>query len=266
MDHIKRKLHEVIFEAETPLGKWFDILLLWAILASVLMVVLESVQSINAYLGPWIKYLEWFFTILFTLEYILRIYSVEKARKYIFSFYGMIDLLAVLPSYLSLYFASAHSLLVIRTLRMLRVFRIFKLGRYVGEAQVLLKALSTSRPKITVFLVTVLSLVTITGTLMYMIEGAEHGFTSIPRSIYWAIVTMTTVGYGDLSPQTPTGQFLASIIMIMGYGIIAVPTGIVSVELAKASDPRANTICCPSCALEGHDPLAKFCRQCGSQL
>lgn len=263
---LRETLHEIIFEAETPAGKLFDVILLWAIVLSVATVILESVTGFQSEYGAILKWVEWFFTILFTIEYILRIFSVHRPLSYIFSFYGMVDLIAIVPTYLSLYFSGVHSLLVIRSMRMLRVFRVFKLGRYLGEANILWTALKASRPKITVFLVTVLSLVLITGTVMYLIEGAANGFTSIPKSIYWAIVTMTTVGYGDITPQTILGQFIASAIMIMGYAIIAVPTGIVSVEIANASKLKINTIACPSCTVEGHDTDAIHCRFCGARL
>jgi voltage-gated potassium channel len=236
----REALHEVIFEANTPLGKLFDILLLWAIILSVLAVVLESVPAYRARFGEEFRVTEWIFTILFTVEYLLRIFAVRKPLGFIFSFYGLIDLMAILPSYLSFYFTGLHSLLVIRAFRLLRVFIVLKLGRYLGEANVLAQALKASRPKITVFLLAVLSIVLIVGTCMYLIEGEKSGFTSIPMAVYWAIVTMTTVGYGDLIPQTDIGRFLASIIMIMGYGIIAVPTGIVSMELSQVGKGKHN--------------------------
>ena len=264
--NIRETLHQIIFEAETPSGRLFDILLLWAIVLSVGAVILESVSSFRANYGTLLKWIEWIFTLLFTLEYILRIFSVKKPLNYIFSFFGLVDLLAIVPTYLSLYFSGAHSLLVVRSVRMLRVFRIFKLGRYLGEADVLWAALKASRPKISVFLLSVLSLVLIMGTIMYLVEGDTNGFTSIPTGIYWAIVTMTTVGYGDVVPQTVFGQTLASILMIMGYAIIAVPTGIVSVELAHVAKLKVNTLTCPGCTAEGHDLDAVYCRFCGMKL
>lgn len=261
------RLHDIIFEADTPLGKLFDVTLLWFIGFSVLAVMLESVASINAEFGVYLRVAEWFFTIYFTIEYLLRILIVWRPLSYIFSFYGIVDLLAILPTYLSLFFFDTHYLLMIRALRLLRVFRVFKLGRYVSEAQVLRDALTASRPKITVFLGSVLTLVLVMGALMYLIEGEENGFTSIPRSIYWAIVTMTTVGYGDIAPRTPLGQGLAAILMILGYGIIAIPTGIVSAELArKPGEAKVSTHCCLECSREGHDTDAGFCKYCGAKF
>ena len=263
-DHLlKTKLYDIIFESDTPAGKWFDIILLWAIILSVLVVYLESISELRNKYGGLFYYLEWIFTILFTIEYLLRIISVKKPQVYIFSFYGMVDLLAILPTYLSLFFAGSQYLLVIRILRLLRVFRIFKLNHMMGQATILKKAMLASRGKIAVFLFAVLTLVVIVGAVMYVVEGPENGFTSIPVSMYWAIVTMTTVGYGDISPQTPLGQFLASIVMIMGYAIIAVPTGIVSVEIADVTK-RSIARSCPNCLKEGLDPDSKFCKYCGT--
>lgn len=262
----RSRLHEIIFEADTKAGKRFDVLLFWAIGLSVLVVALESVPTFNAKYGLWFRALEWGFTGLFTIEYILRIYSVRRPWKYIFSFYGLVDLLAILPTYLGLYFISSHSLRMIRILRLLRVFRVLKLISFTKQAQQLQKALNASKQKIIVFLLTVLTLVVILGTLMYMIESPKDGFTSIPRSIYWAIVTLTTVGYGDITPQTVIGQTLASIIMITGYAIIAVPTGIVTAEFIKSEKTSGNTQACPSCSREGHDDDAKYCKFCGSKL
>lgn len=261
----RKKLYEIIFEADTPAGKWFDIILLWAILLSVLVVFLESISGLRTDYGVIFFYLEWFFTILFTIEYTLRIISTKKPVGYIFSFYGVIDLLAILPTYLSLVFTGSQYLLVIRILRLLRVFRILKLTHLVKQAAILKKALIASRGKIIVFLFAVLTLIVIVGAVMYVIEGPENGFTSIPFSMYWAIVTMTTVGYGDVSPQTTLGQIFASIVMIMGYAIIAVPTGIVSVEIADAKK-KITTQVCPKCFKEGHDPDAKHCKYCGSLI
>lgn len=269
---LKEKIYEIIFGTETPAGKLFDIILLWAIILSIIIVMLDSVPSIEKEYRRVLIYLEWFFTILFTIEYLLRIYSEKKPIRYIFSFFGIIDLLAILPTYLSLIFTETRYLLVIRSLRLLRIFRILKLGRYLGEAQTLIVALRASRPKIIVFLGTVLSIVIIMGAIMYMVEGEKNGFSSIPRSIYWAIVTLTTVGYGDIAPQTMLGQFLAAIIMIMGYAIIAVPTGIVSVNLAEAEQSRREAKealqqrQCPSCNYIIKDSAAKFCQECGMNL
>ena len=263
----KEKLRDIIFEAETPAGKAFDILLLILIVVSIILVSLEIVHAIGDQCGDVFYSLDWIVTIFFTAEYLLRIYVVESKKQYIFSFYGIIDLLSVLPTYLSLFFFGAQSLTVVRVFRLLRIFRILKLGRFVGEAQELRMAIRRSRPKITVFVGGVLSIVVVMGAVMYIIEGEEHGFTSIPKSMYWAVVTMTTVGFGDITPKTPLGQMIASGLMIMGYGILAVPTGIVSVELSQASqDRRCNTINCYECGLEGHELDAKFCRDCGATL
>lgn len=260
------KLHEIIFEAETPAGKAFDILLILSILLSVITIMIGSVRHIRAQHEVLLHGAEWFFTALFTVEYALRLLCVGRPLLYATSFFGIVDLLAIAPTYLSLVLPGSQYLLVIRTLRMLRIFRILKLVKYVGEAQYLLRALRASRRKITVFLFTVLIIVVIVGALMYVIEGVDNGFTSIPRSIYWAIVTLTTVGYGDISPQTSLGQTLAALVMIMGYSIIAVPTGIVTAELAFARDRPVNTQACPSCSAEGHDTDAEYCKYCGAKL
>ena len=261
----RNKLYEIIFEADTPAGKWFDIFLLWAILISVLVVFLESISELRSSYGDIFYYLEWFFTILFSVEYILRIISTKKPFGYIFSFYGIIDVLAILPTYLSLVIAGSQYLLVIRILRLLRVFRILKLTHMIRQTTILKRALIASRGKIAVFLFAVLTLIVIIGAVMYVIEGPENGFTSIPFSMYWAIVTMTTVGYGDISPQTTIGQIFASFVMIMGYAIIAVPTGIVSVEIAAVTKKSSAQVC-PSCFKEGHDLDAKYCKYCGSSI
>ena len=263
---LRLKIHRVIYEADTSAGKAFDIVLLSAILLSIIAVMLESVHSIGkAYSGPF-KIFEWIITILFTCEYILRLLSVEKPLKYVFSFYGLVDILSILPTYMSLFVGDIHYLMTIRAVRLFRIFRIFKLARFLGEADHLWLALKASRPKITVFLITVITMAILLGSVMYLIEGEENGFTSIPRSIYWAIVTMTTVGYGDITPQTITGQMLATIIMVMGYGIIAIPTGIVSAELAFSNKKKITTQACPSCSLEGHESDAKHCKFCGVEL
>lgn len=262
----RNKLHEIIFEADTPAGKLFDILLLLAILLSVVAVMLETVEAIGVDYGPQLRTLEWIFTILFTIEYVVRIICVKRPWKYVTSFYGIIDLLAVIPTYLSLVVAGTHSLIVIRAVRLLRVFRILKLARYLGEAAVLMRALRASKPKIIVFLGGVFTLVIIIGTVMYLVEGSDSGFTSIPKSTYWAIVTLTTVGYGDITPQTPLGQFLSAFVMVMGYGIIAVPTGIVSVELSKVQRESIDTHACTECGRIGHDADARFCKFCGGAL
>ena len=260
------RIHEVIFEAETPAGKAFDVALLVAIVVSIAAVCLESVASIQAQYGPFLRALEWAITILFTIEYVLRLMSVRKPWRYALSFFGIVDLLSILPTYLSLFVAGTQSLVVIRALRLLRVFRVLKLGHFVGEARLLRAALHASSRKIVVFLGVVLTLVIIVGSMMYLIEGPENGFTSIPLSIYWAVVTMTTVGYGDIAPQTVLGKIVASGVMIMGYGIIAVPTGIVTVELASAVKTSVRTDACPDCGADGHAIDAVHCRYCGSHL
>ena len=264
---LKSRLYEIVFESDTPAGKTYDIGLLTCIVTSVIVVALESISTLKSEFDRWLYILEWFFTIIFTIDYIARLWIVKSKKQYFFSFFGIIDLLSILPTYLGLFLVGAQSLMVIRSIRLLRIFRIFKLTRYVGEGQNLAQALRLSRPKIIVFLVTISTSVIITGTVMYMVEGPEHGFTSIPKSIYWAIVTMTTVGYGDLAPQTALGQTLASFIMILGYGIIAVPTGIVSAEMvALKHKEKITTQVCPHCLKEGHDHDAVFCKYCGGNL
>jgi voltage-gated potassium channel len=261
----RHRLYEVVFEAETPAGRAFDITLTTLILLSVFAVFAESIKWIREIFGPELYAAEWAFTILFTVEYLLRLISVRRPAKYALSFYGLVDLLAILPTYISLFVPGTQYLLVIRILRLLRIFRVLKLTSYISEGRVISTALRASRQKITVFLVAVVTIVTVVGSLMYVIEGEAHGFTDIPTSIYWAIVTLTTVGYGDLSPQTPFGKFVAALVMIMGYGIIAVPTGIVTAELARAAKP-ASTHVCPECHAEGHDLDALHCKYCGSLL
>ncbi|MDJ0975725.1 MAG: ion transporter [Planctomycetota bacterium] len=260
-------MHTVIFEADTPLGKAFDVGLLLSILASIVLVSLESVESIRVVHGDLLRALEWALTIAFTVEYVLRLYCVDRPLRYARSFYGIVDLLAIVPTYVSLILPAAAPLMVIRALRLLRVFRVFKLGHFVAEADMLYSAMAASRRKIMVFLGSVVTLVFLLGTLMYIVEPAEAGFRSIPDSVYWAIVTMTTVGYGDIAPTTVVGKFIASFVMIVGYGIIAVPTGIVSVELAKIG-PAApmTTQACPSCGVEDHSHRAQYCHQCGAHL
>jgi voltage-gated potassium channel len=259
-------LHEVIFEADTPAGKGFDVLLIFSILVSVAAVMLDSMGPVRMLHGSLLYGVEWFFTLLFSIEYFLRLLCVGRPLKYAVSFYGIVDLLAIIPTYVSLILPGSQYLLVIRILRILRIFRILKLVPYLGEAQLLVKALRASGRKIAVFLYTVLTLVVIFGSLMYVIESEASGFTSIPRSIYWAIVTLTTVGYGDISPQTGLGQVLASMIMILGYGIIAVPTGIVTVEMSQTFGRKVSTQSCPECSAEGHDADAVYCKYCGSEL
>ena len=260
----RRRLHEIIFEADTPAGRAFDVALLVVILLSVLAVLLESVPHVRQAYGGTLHVVEWAFTVLFTVEYVLRLISVTRPVHYAVSFFGMVDLLAVLPTYLALLVPSAQSLMVIRAVRLLRVFRILKLARFLEDAELLLRALRASR-KITIFLGSLITIVLIVGTLMYLIEGEEHGFTSIPASMYWAVVTMTTVGYGDITPKTPAGRLLAAFVMILGYSIIAVPTGIVSVELAQATRP-VSTQACPACGRQGHDADASHCKHCGAAL
>ena len=260
------RLHEVVFEADTPAGKAFDIVLILSIIASVIVVMLDSVEPTHARYGVWLTRLEWTFTVLFTLEYLVRLASVRHPSRYALSFFGVVDLLAILPTYLSLIVPGSQSLLVIRTVRLLRVFRVFKLGYYLSEASALLTAMRASRGKITVFLASVLSIAAIMGTLLYLIEGEASGFTSIPRGVYWAIVTMTTVGYGDIAPETVLGQVAASGIMVLGYAIIAIPTGIVSAELVQAARRPVSTQACLACSAEGHDADAVCCKYCGERL
>ncbi|MBN2591244.1 MAG: ion transporter [Sedimentisphaerales bacterium] len=264
--NLRQVLFEIIFEADTPAGKLFDVVLIICILLSVIVVMLDSVSTINAKHHEKLYTIEWIFTILFTLEYILRLICVGKPVQYAKSFFGIIDLLAILPTYMSLFFLGTRYLSVIRILRVLRVFRVLKLGHHVKEAAVLKKALYASRRKIIVFIFAVLTLVVIIGSLMYVIENAENGFTSIPQSIYWAIVTLTTVGYGDISPVSELGQFLAAIVMILGYSIIAIPTGIVTAELTLSGKEKQNTQACPNCSAEGHDNDAIYCKFCGTKL
>lgn len=266
MSDARAKAHEIIFEADTPAGKLFDVVLLALILASVVVVMLDTVEDIESAHGTLLTMLEWVFTAVFTLEYGLRLWCVGKPSKYAFSFFGVVDLLAVLPTYLSLVVPGAEALLVIRLLRMLRVFRVLKLVQYIGEGNVLLKALVASRHKITVFLFSVLIVVVIVGALMFVIEGKESGFTSIPQSMYWAIVTLTTVGYGDVAPATAVGKALAAFVMIMGFGIIAVPTGIVTAELTRAAKTPTNTLVCQACHAHRHDDDAVHCKHCGGKL
>ncbi|HOW26341.1 MAG TPA: ion transporter [Bacteroidales bacterium] len=264
------KLRRVIFESDTPSGRRFDIILLITILFSVLVVMLDSIPAVKASIGDFLKVIEWVVTGLFTLEYLLRVWTIGRPIKYMTSFYGIIDLVAVLPTYLSLLLAGSEYLIIIRVIRMLRIFRILKLGRFMAASNVLVIAMKESRHKIIVFLEVILTIVVIVGAFMYLIEGPENGFTSIPVSIYWAIVTITTVGYGDISPATPLGQIIASVIMILGYAIIAVPTGIITMEMSKAQQLQkthnASQIFCWSCGETDHDPGASYCRKCGAKL
>lgn len=269
----KNTIHEVIYEADTPLGKLFDIVLIFLIVLSVILVMLESVKEVDQHYHRILLTLEWVVTIFFTLEYIARLISIRKPWKYVFSLYGIIDFVSTIPLYLSYILAGSQVLLAVRAFRLLRIFRILKLVKFMGEASQLKAALKASRAKIAVFIYVVLILSVMMGTLMYLIESDEAGFTSIPRSIYWTIVTLTTVGYGDIAPQTNVGQLLATIIMILGYGIIAVPTGIVTVEFSKhakgakgKSLVHTNTQACPSCSAEGHRDDATNCYKCGELL
>ncbi|MGN7989336.1 ion transporter [Pedobacter sp. 22226] len=261
------KLHEVIYESNTPAGKAFDIGLLIAIFSSIIVVMLDSVVSIHLKYGKLFNITEWIFAALFTIEYILRLVSIRKPIRYVFSPLGIIDLIALLPSYLSIFFIGAQSLLVFRALRLLRVFRIFKLGHFLTEINFLTQALKNSVRKISIFLLTVLTITVILGSIMYLVERRENGFSNIPESIYWAIVTITTVGYGDISPITPLGKFVASVVMLIGYAIIAVPTGIITHDIAVAARQKKELPeSCPSCSREGHDSDALFCKYCGSSL
>lgn len=261
----RHRVHEVVFESETTAGRAFDITVIALILLSVAAVILESVRYVRDIFGPELQIAEWTFTILFTLEYILRLVSVKRPLRYALSFYGLVDLVAIVPTYLSLFIPGTHFFLTVRLLRLLRIFRILKLAEYTSASRVITSALIASRKKIFVFLVAVLTIVTVVGSLMYAVEGEENGFTDIPTSIYWAIVTMTTVGYGDLSPQTPLGKFFASVVMILGYGIIAVPTGIVTAELARSGRAESSQVC-PECHAEPHDIDALHCKYCGTKL
>lgn len=265
MATLREHLRVIIFEAETPMGRIFDLGLLASIIGSVAVVSLESVQTIREDHGRLLVAFEWFFTIAFTIEYVLRLWIVDRPLRYARSFFGLVDLLAILPTYLSLLLPGAQGLQVIRVLRLLRVFRVLKMARFLGEANVLSAALHSSRHKVAVFLGTVVCIVIIMGSAMTLVEGPSSGFTSIPRGMYWAVVTMTTVGYGDITPQSVLGQLLASVVMIMGYAIIAVPTGIVSAEMIEQYR-KPTTRSCPSCTSEGHAWDARYCKDCGREL
>ena len=264
MSNFKSKIKVIIFGTDTPAGKYFDLVLIISILLSVLIVMLDSVSDLHKEYGLIFNYFEWIFTILFSLEYLLRIYCIRIASSYIFSLYGIIDLLALIPTYLAVFLPGASIFSVIRVLRVLRVFRILKLVQFMGEANLLIKAIKSSRRKILVFLFFVINLVIILGSIMYLVEGESSGFDSIPRSIYWAIVTLTTVGYGDISPITNLGQFIAAAIMIMGYVIIAIPTGIVATEM-RFSNRRRKKVCIV-CNHEKQEINAKFCNNCGAKF
>jgi len=270
-DGLRKKMHEVIFEADTPAGKWFDVILLISISTSVLVVILESVESIDQQYGRLFDALEWFFTILFSIEYLLRLYVVLSPLRYASSFFGIIDLISILPTYFSFFFPGQQYFLVIRALRLLRIFRVFKLGHFLSEGDIILRSLRASQPKITVFLTFIILVVLIIGSLMYLIEGGTNsGFSNIPQGMYWAIVTLTTVGYGDITPITNLGRFLSALVMILGYAVIAVPTGIVSAEFIQASNRRksrrVSTQVCRHCSLEGHPEGAAYCWHCGAKM
>lgn len=260
-------LHQVIFEADTPAGRLFDIVVIWLIVLSVLAVSAETMGGLSPDTHLALRGLEWVFTIVFTIEYILRLMAVRRPLWYARSFFGVVDLLAILPTWISIIFPGAQALLVVRVLRLLRIFRVFKLARFVSEARLLRNALRHSVRKITVFLLVVATIVVVVGAMMLVIEGPESGFTSLPRSMYWAVVTLTTVGYGDIAPVTALGRLLASVVMILGYGIIAVPTGIVTAELTLGSrELMVSTQACPECGIGGHEFNAQFCRRCGAKL
>lgn len=266
-DHgLRARVHELIFEADTRAGKFFDLALIFCILLSVVAVVLDSMAGVRARHGVLLGRIEWALTILFTVEYLLRLWCIGRPLRYATSFYGVVDLLAILPTYLSLLFPAGRYLLVIRMLRVLRIFRILKLVQLLDEARHMNRVLRASVRRLAVFFATIIVLVVVFGSVMYVVEGEQNGFTSIPRSVYWAIVTMTTVGYGDISPQTALGQSLASLVMLVGFSIIAVPTGIVAAEFRRARGGQVSTQVCPQCAAEGHDVDAVYCRICGSRL
>ncbi len=263
----RAKLHRVIYESNTPAGKTFDVVLLFLIVASIIVVMLDSIEAYNEKYSVLFDVLEWTFTIIFTLEYILRLVCIKRPGMYAISFLGIIDLLALIPSFLAILFPAANSLLVLRALRLLRIFRIFKLTHFLSEMQFLKAAIKSSVKKISIFMLVVLSIVIILGSVMYLVEGRQNGFNTIPDSVYWSIVTITTVGYGDITPVTTLGKFIASIMMFIGYGIIAVPTGILTTEMALAARTRGHGHeVCPGCGKEGHDADAKFCKWCGSVL
>ncbi|MGB5621899.1 MAG: ion transporter [Gammaproteobacteria bacterium] len=263
---LRRRAFQLIFLSDTPAGRNVDLLLLVAILVSVAAVVLSSMATVNARFGVGLYRLEWLFTAFFTIEYGIRIWCLRSPRKYIFSFFGVVDLMSVLPAYLELITVGYSQLLMIRLLRILRLFRVLKLSRYVGAANSLVAAMRHSGRRILIFLYVMLTLVTVFGAVMYMVEGPENGFTSIPKGIYWAVVTLTTVGFGDITPQTNLGRFIASLAMIMGYAIIAVPTGIFAAGLRDVLVRRQSDIRCPECAVSGHEEDADYCKRCGSAL
>ncbi len=258
----KEKLYQIVFESDTRGGKLFDVLLLWSILISIMVAVLDSIPQLHQSLNNAFYLVEWFFTILFTIEYFLRIYIIRRPKEYIFSFWGLIDLMAILPTYLSLIFMGSQYMLVVRVLRLLRVFRVLRLLRFYRESLMLLKAFRASFFKISIFLSAIVVIVILLGTIMYVVEGGKNGFSSIPQSIYWAVITITTVGYGDIVPQTVLGKIISSVTMILGYSIIAVPTGFITVEMTKASRKKK---VCPQCGASNDDD-ANYCSHCGEKL
>ena len=266
LKQLRDRIHLIIEGTDTPMGKLFDVVLIVAIIASVTVVMLDSVGSLHQKFGRAFWVAEWVFTVLFTFEYAARLFSSPNRVRYATSFFGIVDLLSILPSYLSLFMGGVQYLLVVRVLRVLRIFRVLKLMTYMQQAGFLLTALKHSRQKITVFFMAIMLIVTVFGSVMYVVEGPENGFTSIPISIYWAVVTLTTVGYGDISPHTTLGRGIATLIMITGYSIIAVPTGIFTAELAKKGSPQLHAISCPHCGKFGHSTGAKFCDRCGGEL
>lgn len=269
IDSLQRELYVIIFQSHTPAGRWFDIGLILCVLTSSATIILDSVAEINQRHGSLLLMLEWFFTALFTVEYFLRIFCTGRPLNYIFSFFGVIDLLAILPSYASLFFPGTHYLQVIRILRVLRIFRILKLVRFINQSNLLLNALFASRLKIALFLFTISTLLVVFGSTMYLIEGPENGFSNIPVSIYWAVVTLTTVGFGDITPKTDLGRAVSALVMICGYAIIAVPTGIFTAELSqemKRQDSLRKPRTCLNCGREGHAEAANYCLICGTAL
>ncbi len=263
---LRNKLYEIIFGTDTPAGRLFDLVLINTIVLSVLALMFDSAVPPDSEMRRILFYTEWFFTLIFTLEYLVRVYCSPNPWAYVRSFYGLIDLLSIMPSYLSLFVHGANFLLIIRLLRVLRIFRVLKLVRYLSEANSLARALMLSRRKISIFFFFVLILATIFGSLMYIVEGPANGFTSIPRSIYWTIVTITTVGYGDITPHTVPGQIIASLAMLTGYSIIAIPTGILTAELSQEIIKERNLIVCPNCGKQGHDKQADYCDRCGGKV
>jgi voltage-gated potassium channel len=266
MNGLRHRLHEIIFESDTRAGRVFDVLLLWVIVLSVVAVMLESVPGIRARYGGELRVLEWIFTLLFTVEYVVRLLVLRRPLGYVFSFFGLVDLLSFVPTYVSAFVPGAQALSAVRAFRVIRLFRIFKLVSHMRQAKVIITALRLSRPKIVVFMLGIIAIVVTMGSIIYLVEGEENGFTSIPRGVYWAIVTVTTVGYGDMVPKTLPGQVIASIAMILGYAIIAVPTGIVAADLNQATRQLSSGQACPACGVEGHDLDAAHCKRCGAKL